>query len=314
VLDLATKFSIKKVLDRPFELSPIQQLYFNSQPSPIYEGVGRFNQSSSLEIIRHVEAQDIDMALRRIVEQHSMLRARFTKTTSGTWKQYLSRDEPSSYSYQSHHVEAADDIPSLVRCTQSSLNIQKVPLFAIDLFNLADNRQMIFLAAHHSIIDMVSRRIILGDLEELLNSKTLLAEKPLSFQVRSAMQTGHSLKQSSTQATSILSFKLPTSDLKYWGMDKCANTYGDVIRESFTVSQELSSLALGQRNHAFRTEPIELFLAATLHSFSRVCVGRRTPAIFNNGHGREAWDASIDISRAVGWFTTIFPVHVEVKV
>lgn len=128
------------------------------------------------------------------------------------------------------------------------------------------------------------------------------------------MQVEHSLKQSSVKTTSLFPFKVPVSDLKYWGMDKCANTYGDVISESFTISKELSTLALGPSNNSFRTEPIELFLAAILHSFSRVFVDRGTPTIFNEGHGREAWDTSIDISRTVGWFTTISPVHVDVEV
>jgi non-ribosomal peptide synthase protein (TIGR01720 family) len=70
---------------------------------------------------------------------------------------------------------------------------------------------------------------------------------------------------------------------------------------------------LGQSNNSFRTEPIELFLAAIMHSFSRVFVDRGTPAIFNEGHGGEPWDSSIDVSRTVGWFTTIFPVHVEIE-
>lgn len=172
----------EEVIDQEFDLSPIQHLYFNSQPNPVYEGAGRFNQSFSLEITRHAEPQDVDLALQRIVNQHSMLRARFTRTVSGTWKQRLTRDVASSYSYRSHQLESVDQIPAVVGCTQSSLNILKGPLFAIDLFNLADNRQMIFLAAHHLIIDMVSWRIVIGDLEELLNTKTLAAEKPLSFQ------------------------------------------------------------------------------------------------------------------------------------
>jgi len=302
----------EEVLDQPFDLSPIQQLYFGSQPDSVYEGAGRFNQSFSLDVTRCVEPQDIDLALRRIVEQHSMLRARFTKASSGIWKQVITRDAGSSYSYQSHQLDTADQIPLLVGCTQSNLNIQKGPLFAIDLFNLP-GKQVIFLAAHHLIIDMVSWRIILGDLEELLNTKSLVAEKPLSFQVWCAMQAEQSLKEISTNANAVLPFKLPPSDIQYWGMDESANTYGDVISESFTVEKDISALALGQSNNPFRTEPIEIFLAAIMHSFSRVFVDRVTPAIFNEGHGREPWDSSIDVSRTVGWFTTIFPVHVEIE-
>ena len=72
-----------------FDLSPIQQMYFQSATS--YQGQARFNQSFSLRITRQTEAHDIKRVLESIINQHSMLRARFSKEKSGVWQQQISK-------------------------------------------------------------------------------------------------------------------------------------------------------------------------------------------------------------------------------
>ncbi|PVH81870.1 nonribosomal peptide synthase [Cadophora sp. DSE1049] len=302
----------EEILNQLFDLSPIQQLYFESQLSNTFDGAARFNQSFSLEVMRHIEPQTIKRALQRIVGHHSMLRSRFVKSPAGTWQQLLCRDNQTSFNFQVRDVADTHQIPSFVGKAQSSLDIASGPVFTVQLFNLPGLRQMIFLAAHHLVIDMVSWRIILQDLEELLTTGSVLSDKPLSFQVWCSMQLDHALKSFASPNAGALPFDVPASDLEYWGIEKGANTYGDVVAETFTMSTALSKLLLDQSNRALRTEPVELFMAAISHSFVRVFVDRKPPAIFNEGHGRETWNSSIDISRTVGWFTTIFPAYVEI--
>src|SRR5690606_35623832 len=112
---------------------------------------------------------------------------------------------------------------------------------------------------------------------------------------------------------SVLPFRVTPANLNYWGMKNKPNTYADVDTASFSVDPTISALALGEAHAALRTEPIELFLAAIVHSFGRVFKDRQTPSIFNEGHGREPWDRSTDLSRTVGWFTTISPLHAAVS-
>lgn len=158
----------------------------------------------------------------------------------------------------------------------------------------------------------VSWRIILGDLEELLNTGKLISEKPLSYQVWLTMQADHSQSLAATKRLDVLPFKVGPSRIDYWGMLDRDNTYNDVISNSFTVGRQSTLLAMGSCNTSLRTDPVELFLSAIAHSFSRVFLDRDTPALYNEGHGRESWDSSIDVSRTVGWFTSIFPLQVDV--
>ncbi|RDL40220.1 uncharacterized protein BP5553_00199 [Venustampulla echinocandica] len=300
------------IFDQDFDLSPIQQLYIQSQKASSYVGEARFNQSFSLAITRHVRPQDLESAIQQIVDQHSMLRARFVKSPAGVWQQRLITDTYSSYRYRTHQVDDESHLPGLVAESQSCLDIEKGPLFVVDLVNISGMPQMIFLAAHHLIIDMVSWRIVLADLEEILNTGTLSSQPTLSFQVWCNLQAERSLKDSNINQATTLPSAIAAPNTSFWGMDSRENTYEDVVREAFTINKTITNLAMTQSHRALKTEPLDIFLSAIAHSFSRVFVDRATPAVFNESHGREPWNSSIDLSRTVGWFTTIAPIHADV--
>lgn len=68
-----------------FALSPVQKLYFQSSTS--YKGDARFNQSMTVRISRRCEGEVLRRAIKAVVGQHGMLRARFSETIGGTWEQ-----------------------------------------------------------------------------------------------------------------------------------------------------------------------------------------------------------------------------------
>ncbi|KAF5854727.1 hypothetical protein ETB97_012913, partial [Aspergillus alliaceus] len=150
----------------PFSLSPIQQMFFENEP----RGHNHFNQSFFLQITREVASADIARAVESIVTQHSMLRARFRHTDDGRWTQLIKSTVNGSYRYQEHEVASVQDATPAMNTSQTSLDIQDGPLFAVDLINTCEEGQYIFLVAHHLVIDLVSWRIILDDLEEILRT------------------------------------------------------------------------------------------------------------------------------------------------
>lgn len=77
----------EEVIEEPFNLSPIQRLYFES--ARIHGGSGRFNQSFSLRITKPANSASVQRAVEAIVRQHSMLRARFSQSSLGLWQQRL---------------------------------------------------------------------------------------------------------------------------------------------------------------------------------------------------------------------------------
>lgn len=71
-----------------FALSPVQMLYMQSTSS--YKGGARFNQSITVRVSRRVEGEVLRRAIKAVSTQHSMFRARFSKTGSGSWQQKAS--------------------------------------------------------------------------------------------------------------------------------------------------------------------------------------------------------------------------------
>ncbi|KMU89701.1 HC-toxin synthetase [Coccidioides immitis H538.4] len=297
-----------EVINVPFSLSPIQKLYFES--SNVYTGSGRFNQSFSLRITKQVHPVDVRQAIEAIVSKHSMLRARFSQDALGIWQQRITNDLGTSYRYRTHNIAGTHQIPSIISESQICLDIENGPIFAADLFNCRNDCQMLFLAAHHLCVDMVSWRIMLQDLQDYLETGSLSADKPLPFQVWCSMQAEHRQKHTSRK---LLPFDVQPSNFTYWGMEGKKPSYKNAEQLTFIVDEKITNLALVDCHKAFQTDPVDLFLTVIGHSFGRVFRDREVPTLFNEGHGREPWDASLDISRTVGWFTTICPISVPVN-
>lgn len=167
---------------------------------------------------------------------------------------------------------------------------------------------MAFLVAHHLCVDIVSWHIILQDLQEVLESGSLAGDKPLSFQTWCALQAEQSQQQNHNE---LLPFTVGSSNLAYWGMEGRSNAYREVEHETFLLSEETTAMALGDCHKVLRTEPVDLFLSSIAHSFCRVFRDREMPILYNEGHGRESWDSTVEPSRTVGWFTTICPLRLR---
>ena len=301
-------------MDQLFDLSPVQKMYFQlAGPNCDHTRDGRFNQSQLLRIKRKTVSKTVQDAVEIIVQQHSMFRARFSRNQAGVWQQRISPVTSGSYRFREHRVGDSGQISQMLADSQTSLNIEHGPLFAVELFNTKKDGQILSLIAHHLIIDVVSWNIILPQLEDLLTFSVDTIEKPLSFQVWCGMQNDHASQRDASKIKSVLPFNIKRPDMTFWGMSNSTNTYADVKHESFLLDRSTSQLALGNSNKTLRTQPVEIFQAALLHSFRALFPQRASPTIFNESHGRDAWDTSIDITGTTGWFTTIYPLNVSAE-
>lgn len=285
-----------------FELSPIQHDFFQLMP----EGNNFFQQSFLLGLSHQIARESVIDAVDKIVRSHSMLRSRFQPMDDGRWIQRIAEQSTGNdYLFSSHQ----GDIEVIRRQVDDTIDIEKGPVFAVGLSE-SGNGQALYLTAHHLVIDLVSWRIVLRDLEEiLLDAQRTPAKEPLSFPSWSRLQAEYS--RTSLGGSRDLPLAVPPANYQYWGLEGSSNTYEETTSDFFVLEDELSTMLLGNCNTPMRTEPVELFLAAIFHSF-RVCFpDRGPPALYNEGHGREPWDDSLDLSRTVGWFTTMYPLNVE---
>ncbi|KAJ5794579.1 nonribosomal peptide synthase [Penicillium paradoxum] len=291
--------------ETPFELSPIQQTHFELAPN----GQNHYNQSFFGRIgCRQISPEELRGAIEGLIMQHPMLRAKFRNSDAG-WMQTISRTADQSYCLNHHRVETISRTKEVILRTQRSLDIEQGPILAVDLFDISDDpKNAIFIVAHHLVVDLVSWQVMLRDLEILLQ-KQKLQTPSTSFQAWSRLKAG---RLESITPEDVLPINIPEADYAYWGLGTASNTTGEASHEAFGLSQEHTKVLLGSKGSAaLRVQPIDIILGAVAHAFVATFTDRSLPAIFNEGHGREPWDDSIDLSDTVGWFTTLYPLHIS---
>lgn len=299
-----------EITDVAFPLSPIQRFYFQNISA---ETSSPFNQSFTLRLSKTIDFSRVRAAFDAIVACHSMLRARFVKNDRGDWLQKVPNELHGSYTFEKYEHASLSTICDIISNTQESLDIEDGPVFAVNAFNIENGEQILFITAHHLVVDVVSWKIILSDLEECLTAESFVSlPRGLPFQVWMEKQANRALEPNHIETLGKLPFTATPADLPFWGMENHDNLYGDVERDAFTVAKEISAMALNDHS-VLRTDVIDLFIAAVAHSFSRVFINRTSPTIFNETHGREVWEsANLDLSRTVGWFTVMYPVHIPI--
>ncbi|PTB57230.1 hypothetical protein M431DRAFT_112971 [Trichoderma harzianum CBS 226.95] len=285
-----------------FPLSPMQNFYMHLQPSPNLP----YDQNFFLGFKTNLSQDVIAAAIEALVERHSILRARFFQDNEGSWQQKISQDISGSI-YICAKQANEDSVASMIAQCRDSLDIVKGPLIAACIIN-EDETQSLFLSIHHLVVDLVSWRVLLRDLESILTSKDSFASASLDFQTWTILQEQYASIGLETQ--SFRPGKPDMGHLEYWGVDYLSNKSDSILTKTFALKVQATSAILGHCNDAFGTRPVELMIAAVIHSFVSRFPDRHSPMIMNEGHGREPWDNAVDVSNTVGWFTTMSPVQV----
>jgi non-ribosomal peptide synthase protein (TIGR01720 family) len=286
-----------------YPLSPIQQMFLDTLTT---EHIPGFSQSFSLQVNLDIEPEKLDCAIQTIVSRNHILQARFSRDSEGKWSQCISRDLKGSYSVQFHAAPVDREIvPILTKACRERLNPSKGPVITCEVFKYA-GKNLLFLAAHHLVIDLVSWRIILKDLELLLQSKDLPPVFSLSFPEWCVQQEKWS--SANLQPDRVLPVQLSVPRYDYWGMDDKTNTYGMAKIYTASISPASSSKILSLCANNGRLELQDILIVALAVAFKRVFSDRELPPIFLEHHGREPWLPEIDITQTVGWFTTLLPV------
>jgi len=88
------------------------------------------------------------------------------------------------------------------------------------------------------------------------------------------------------------------------------NTVASAVTISVTLTKEETQALLSEVPSAYQTQINDILLTALVRTFQER-MGNNSLLIELEGHGREDILANVDVSRTVGWFTTIFPVLLD---
>jgi amino acid adenylation domain-containing protein/non-ribosomal peptide synthase protein (TIGR01720 family) len=197
---------------------------------------------------------------------------------------------------------------------QASLNLENGSLMRVALFNLGDNQpNRLLWVIHHLAVDSVSWRILLEDFahayQQLERGEAVqLPPKTTSFKQWSEFLQEYA---QSTELQQEQDYWLQNSRQSYCALPIDHPGGGNAVALARTVSISLTveeTRALLQEVPAvYRTQINDVLLAALVQTFNQ-WTGEQSLLVDLEGHGREAIANDIDLSRTVGWFTSIFPV------
>lgn len=243
---------IEDIVGEPFGLTPIQQYYFQREPEgDLVGGANRFNQSFILRLTRPYSAEAVAAAVNAVVERHSMLRCRFTKSDLGQWQQFIlpSSGLESSHIFRECTVSSESEIDEVVLRSQCAIHMAHGPVFVADLISRPHDYQLLSLIAHHAVVDLVSWRIIMQDLEELIESGSLQTyrEMPLSFQAWYKLQLEYAKHHIAPDTT--LPHNVQPPDFEYWGMTGQPNLIRDTAKHTFQLDTATTSVLMSAESH-----------------------------------------------------------------
>ncbi|WP_436866190.1 amino acid adenylation domain-containing protein [Bacillus fungorum] len=298
-------------------LTSVQEWFFEQE----YLDAHHWNQATFLQLRERVRIDVLQEALKRILEHHDALRVRFEQTATGV--QQLFQDSYDSLPFERVNLagmakkEQVVTITKLAEKYQASLDIWNGPLLRVVLFDLGeDEPERLLFIIHHLVVDGVSWRILLDDFQTVYQSLRRKEAPPLSVKTTSYKMWAERLvdyAQSQNIAEDIpFWLNLAQRDVSALPIDKKEgdNTVGSsqIISEGLTAEETKSLL---QQVPAFYNVQInDVLLTALLKIFSQ-WTGESSLFLNLEGHGREDLFDDLDVSRTVGWFTSEFPVMLE---
>ncbi|MEG4395134.1 non-ribosomal peptide synthetase/type I polyketide synthase [Microcoleus sp. BROC3] len=300
-------------------LTPIQHWFFDQNWSEPHH----FNQSMLLVVPPDLKPELLSIALKELMVHHDVLRMRFVLDESGWQQRNTDICEPAPFQVMDLSTLEVEEHKAAVEQRaaelQTTLNLASGSLLRVVLFNLGSDRpSRLLLIIHHLVVDGVSWRILLEDIatayKQLSRQEAIqLPPKTTSFKDWAIKQRDYGLEpvleleldywqaQSSTDTTP-LPVDFPD------GIE--ANTEGSTAEISVFLSAEETRTLLQEVPSVYNTQINDVLLTALVQTFAR-WTGSDNLLIALEGHGREELFDDVDLSRTVGWFTTIFPVLLQ---
>ncbi|NER96524.1 MAG: hypothetical protein F6J86_22215 [Symploca sp. SIO1B1] len=300
-------------------LTPIQHWFLAENPPAAHY----FNQSVLLQISNDIKPDLMEKALEKLLSHHDALRLRFPSPASEYQQINQGLDDTLPFTVidllsTPRHLQQ-QTIEQIATEFQASLNLSTGLLMQVVMFNLGsevDARLLVII--HHLAVDGVSWRILLSDLatiyQQLIAKKTIkLSPKTTAFIDWSEKLNNYAQSETSTQELDYW-LNQPWSQISPLPVDytqtQSENTVSNAGQVSVKLSVEETRDLLGSVNEAYNTQINDILLSALAIS-SAEWTGNSTILIDLEGHGREELFEDVDLSRTVGWFTSLFPVLLQ---
>ncbi|MER7414397.1 non-ribosomal peptide synthetase [Streptomyces cacaoi] len=317
-------------------LTPIQRWFFDTHATAPH----RFTMSAYAELAERPDPDTLRGAVADLVDHHDMLRARYTRATadggagtasdaaagtgSAAWQQHIDPPGTRTPDLAWHEVTGAtaDDREAAVArelaAAHAGFDLATGPLLKVLVFDQGERQPVrLALVAHHLVTDVVSWGILLGDLARAYQRRAAgepagLGPRTTSFQEWAGQLAG--LAEQGRFDTEIPYWQQAEQAPRLPGSGSPANTVASEQTVSARLEPEETRTLLTTVPGLFRARANEVVLAAVGRALAD-WTGRERVAVSLEGHGREEASAGADgtdLSRTVGWFTTLYPLAWDV--
>jgi non-ribosomal peptide synthase protein (TIGR01720 family) len=296
--------------------SPIESWFLEMAfPNPHY-----YNQSVLLRLKKEVDRLLLQEAIRQLIVHHDGLRINFDPRQKRFFYNNLLLHQPFILEEKTI-TDAYDPEKELVRiCSElkAGFDITGSLLMKGALIRQPGTPGMLFLTAHHLVVDGISWRILLEDLHAAYN--TLASHSP----VRLPLKTGSLLDWEKALKEYGASGKM-RDEQRHW--DDMENEEGALsglpvdfetndwramhsAKVTGTLKKEDTGFLLKDAHQVYRTD-VPVLLNVALALALKECTGHACFLTEQESHGRHL--TAPDLSRTIGWFTSIYPLRLELE-
>ncbi|MGM1060724.1 amino acid adenylation domain-containing protein [Saccharothrix sp. Mg75] len=262
-------------------LTPIQRWFLEHQTTR----PEHFDQSVVVDV-DDLDPTALRTALKALVEHHDALRTRFEGDRQV--------------------VGPVEDVDPLAL---DGFDLTRGPLLRAEVL---DDRS-VRLTAHHLVVDGVSWRVLVEDLatahrQALAGQPVRIGRKTTSFKDWARKLAEHAPHGFADELAHWTAVAATPGDVP---LDRDgANTTASQREATVRLTAEETAALLRDVPGAYRTQVNDVLLTALGRALAD-WTGRSRVLVDLEGHGREELFDDVDLSRTVGWFTTVFPVALD---
>ncbi|MFE2031675.1 amino acid adenylation domain-containing protein [Streptomyces scopuliridis] len=305
--------------------TPIREWFFARHP----EVPEHFNMATEFTPAPGTDPATLRRALAAVLEQHDALRTVFARRGPRHWTARIEPRLDLDAVFTIHELpgglgDEADTAASaaaeavwreLSRRAQAGFDLERGPLIRVLVGVPAGGHyaSRVLIAVHHLMMDGVSWRILLDDLATAharardgrpidLGAKTTSvrqwAKRLAEHTARGGFDTQRDYWRSVADGAHFtVPVDIPDGD----------NTVAAQETLSVTLDAEQTEALLHQVPPVYRTRVNDVLLTALARTL-RTWTGHDRTAVNLEGHGREELFDDVDLTRTVGWFTSIHPI------
>ncbi|HLZ59625.1 MAG TPA: amino acid adenylation domain-containing protein [Ktedonosporobacter sp.] len=297
--------------------SPVQRWFLElNTPNRHYHGI-----TVQLESVAPFNLPALREALQFILQYHDALRLRLIQC-EGEWRQII--DDPGldvalDELDLTHVAEDRLDgtFQDAVVKFQTSFHLAEGPLFKAMVVEFGTRRpQSLVIACHYISADLEAWHILMHDIDwayqhALSGQGIVFPPKTTAFQQFTAhlaeFAQSEELAQEQAYWFSSARWQVPKLPLDVPGQ---SNTVGSREVVPIELSKEETQILYRDVLKAVNVQVDSVLLAALVDAFE-IWTGKRLLLLNTLGHGRGNLFPDIDLSRTIGWISTLFPVLID---